>query len=100
MVSIVVVTKKQIIMQGLFDLINEEAEQKEKEASVINEFPIAYQIRRTVKYSSGKTGYEILDTYTCDKEKGIMPIEKARKKASLLKNCYVIEISEKIVGNF
>lgn len=66
--------------------------------------PSAYQVISTVNnLPTGKK--EVVDTYYCDRVKGIVPIGKARVKADLMrkafknKTYFVIEFSSKILSN-
>jgi hypothetical protein len=84
-------------MKGLFDDENEMEETTEKvEVTEIvkmtildNEIcvPLHYQIFSTS--DNTPTGHkEIIDTYACDRAKGIVPTARAKGKADGMKKCY------------
>jgi hypothetical protein len=65
--------------------------------------PLAYQIFHT--HNNEPTGKrEIVDTYLCDREKGIVPNLKAKKKADLMKNAlpkktFFVEAEYTVIDN-
>lgn len=78
-----------------------EIEEEDENAILV---PSAYQVISTVNnLPTGKK--EVVDTYYCDRVKGIVPIGKARIKADLMhkafknKTYFVIEFSSKILSN-
>jgi hypothetical protein len=95
---------------GMFDDINKEAEKMQEEVIEITDLPEAYQVRTTEKSigRDGKTEVKevIVDTFKVDKKNGIIPIDKARGKARLMKianptkTFYVVEILHRIVGTY
>lgn len=95
---------------GLFDKINEEAEEKENEVQQnITELPEAYQVMTTEKSSSqnGTIVREVIvDTFMVDKKNGIVPSGKAKLKAKKMKEAfpnksfYVVEIVHRIIANY
>lgn len=90
---------------GLFDEVNDGEENNNstevKKDEVVLEFPEAVQIKTVV---DGRE--EIIDTFVTDKKKGIIYTDKAKKKASNLKEAYpnrtfyVVEIINRIVGTY
>jgi hypothetical protein len=85
----------------LCELKVEKVEEVEEESVLI---PLDYQIFTTNNgLATGKK--EIIDTYKCDRVKGIVPIGKAITKAKLMKQAFknkeffVTEASSKILPN-
>lgn len=86
-------------MSNIFDEINQNEENRVEEK--IETLPQAYQVR-TVK--GGRE--EIVDTFVVDKIRQIVPIDKAKAKARLMKKAFpnqtffVVEINHTIVGTY
>ncbi len=100
------------LLSEVSDLLDTEVKPEVKTSTVVIEdedndtilVPTAYQVISTVNnLPTGKK--EVVDTYYCDRVKGIVPIGKARIKADLMrkafknKTYFVIEFSTKILSD-
>jgi len=92
---------------GMFDFVNEEVEKQEqaKVTEVTNELPEAFQVLTTEKVGNG-VHERIVDTFMVDRAKGIIPDEKAKKKAQAMKRVfpdktyYVVGIYKRIEATY
>ena len=87
-------------IDDLFD--SEETTPKQEKVSIKSiEIPVSFQVR---KVSNGKD--ELIETFMVDKVRGIIPIEKAKRKAQLMKSAfpkdsiYVVEVLHRVVKTF
>ena len=93
---------------GIFDEINNEAEAQEQiqVKEMPSELPEAFQVMTTTQIQGRGVVEEIVDTFLVDRKNGIVPIEKAKKKAKKLKEIftdktyYVVGIYKRIEATY